>query len=226
MEEFSCKWCNRIFETSIGSDRHYRASENCQSLASEAGFAVVDAPPPQAGADHDIVDTTVDDDFPLSEIEETETSSHGFTSAAPLEQEGGTPDDDYLDNDEVVDTDGNNLGPCTEPPTTLPQWYDQVEGARHLEAPLRYIPFFDGDDDIENDEYLTLVRTSMSCSKYKKQGEPMLPDGWTVKMKKAAQKKAKDSLSKQRNHLRATYLGKFSTLSYLFHIDIAQWCMY
>jgi DNA-binding GntR family transcriptional regulator len=65
----------------------------------------------------------------------------------------------------------------------------------------------------------------MSCFKHKKQGEPMLAEGWTPKMKTAALKKTKDSLSKQRNHLRATYVGKFLTLSYLFHIDIAQWCM-
>jgi hypothetical protein len=39
-------------------------------------------------------------------------------------------------------TDGNNLGLSTEPPPTPPQWYDQVEGMTHMEAPLRYIPFF------------------------------------------------------------------------------------
>jgi hypothetical protein len=93
-------------------------------------------------------------------------------------------------------TDGNNLGLSTEPPPTPPQWYDQVEGMTHMEAPLRYIPFFDGEDPTENATYLDLVRTSMSCSKHKKQGEPMLAEGWTPKMKTAALKKTKDSLSK------------------------------
>jgi hypothetical protein len=92
--------------------------------------------------------------------------------------------------------------------TTREEWHDRTEGKTHMEAATRYIPYFTGEDDAENKDYLELVRTSMSLSKFNKKGQRMLEDGWTVKMKKKALRTTKERLSGIRNHLRTQYMCK------------------
>jgi hypothetical protein len=83
-----------------------------------------------------------------------------------------------------------------------------------MQGGFRYIPFWTGEDDEENQDYLEQMETSMSLSEHHKTGETMLPNGWTVNMKKAALKTTKERLSAVRNHLRTQYRRKYLNCGY------------
>jgi hypothetical protein len=103
---------------------------------------------------------------------------------------------------------GNNLVAAG---ALLPQqlWHDKVEGRAHIWAGCRISPFWTGDNELENDDFLEQMERSMSLSEHKERGHKMLPAGWTELMRKAVRKTVKARLTGIINHLRAQYRCKY-----------------